>query len=84
MVNALELQNYFMVAHSSGVSPVVVSFKKLSRPPSHVCLISSRYDAGPAIDAEALLQQANENPGFLNVVRSVVLGFSPPSLSELI
>lgn len=79
LINSLDIREYCMVAHSSGVSPAVVSLKQLNTPPSHVCLISARYGAGQPIGAEDLLQRARKDPGFMNVVQSIVVNYSPPS-----
>lgn len=79
LINSLGFREYCMVAHSSGVSPVIVSLKQLNTQPSHVCLISARYGAGQPIGAEDLLQRARKDSGFMNVVQSIVVGYSPPS-----
>ncbi len=79
LINSLVLREYCMVAHSSGVSPAVVSLKQLNTPPSHVCLISARYGAGQPIGAEDLLQRARKDSGFMNIVQSIVVNYSPPS-----
>ena len=84
LINSLKLQEYYIAAHSSGVSPVILGLNKLKIPPIHVCLISSRYDIGPPIGAESLLQRARKNPGFTKLVQSIVVSFSPPSVAEVI
>lgn len=84
LINSLELREFYMAAHSSGVSPAVVSLKQLNTPPAGVCLISARYVEGPPIGVEALLQRARDDAGFMKVVQSIVVGFSPPSLAAVI
>lgn len=79
LINSLGLREYCMVAHSSGVSPVIVSLKQLNTLPSHVCLISARYGAGQPIGAEDLVQRARKDCGFINVIQSIVVSYSPPS-----
>jgi len=83
LINSLDLREYCVVAHSSGVSPAVVSLKQLNTPPSHVCLISARYGAGQPIGAEDLLRRAKKEPGFMNVVQSIVVNYSPPSAAAV-
>lgn len=79
LINSLDLREYYMVAHSSGASPAVISLNQLNTPPSHVCLISARYGAGQPIGAEDLLQRAKKDSGFMNIVQSIVVNYSPPS-----
>lgn len=83
LINHLGFEKYHLLAHSSGVSPAVVSLKHVTHAPSNICLISARYGAGPAVDAEGLLKRAQENPGFKSIVQSILIGHSPPALAGL-
>lgn len=83
LINSLGFPEYCMVAHSSGVSPVVMSLKQLNIPPSHVCLISARYSAGQPIGAADLLQRARKYSGFMSVVQSIVVSYSPLSAIDV-
>lgn len=84
LLEFLQLQDYYMVAHSSGVAPVLVSLTRLTRLPSRVCLVSARYCPGPPIGAENLILRARTDVGFMRLVQTIIAGFSPPSVAEII
>lgn len=83
LIDWLDFKEYCLVAHSSGVSPAIVCLKKLNTLPSHVCFISARYGEGAPIRAEELLQRAKRDPGFMNVLQSIAVSYSPITAADV-
>ena len=82
LLESLNLLQYYIVAHSSGVAPVAFSLPLMKIKPLHIVFLSSRYEAGQPINAEYLIKRSKDDLGFLNIINSVIASFSPPFITK--